>query len=358
MLPPALTFTVHHGSLPAEVDLVDAGLGAFNASEPALAEVRALAVLARDRDGQVLGGAVGRTWGECGELQQLWVHPDHRRRAIGARLLRQFEQVAEERGTRLIYLNTFTFQAPAFYARQGYTVGLELRGYTPQIAQFTLLKRLPLPPAHPAGAPALTTPSGPTAATAPALPRIDRIDTPRLALLPVSPAHLADLLVVNGDDHVTRWLPYATWQTLDDACAWLASIDAQVAAGSTRQLVLQHRDHGGVIGALVLHRYEAASRRAEIGYVLGRAHWHQGLMREAMTAACTHAFTSLGLHRLEAEVNPDNVASCRLLEGLGFQLEGRLRQRWTAKGLTYDTCLYGVLREEWAAKVTGGTAAD
>lgn len=193
-------------------------------------------------------------------------------------------------------------------------------------------------------------PAGPASLPVPTdLPPIDRIDTPRLTLVPASAGHLADLLVVNGDDTVTRWLPYATWQTLDDARAWLARVEALVAAGSTRQLVLQHRDHGGVIGALLFHRYEAASRRAEIGYVLGRAHWHQGLMREAVAAACSHAFTALGLRRIEAEVNPDNVASCRLLEGLGFQLEGRLRQRWTAKGNTYDTCLYGVLGQEWSA---------
>lgn len=186
--------------------------------------------------------------------------------------------------------------------------------------------------------------SGPTP-----LPPIDRIDTQRLTLVPASAEHLADLLVVNGDDTVTRWLPYATWQTLDDARAWLARVEALVAAGSTRQLVLRHSGHGGVIGALLFHRYEVASRRAEIGYVLGRTHWHQGLMREAVAAACTHAFATLGLRRIEAEVNPDNVASCRLLEGLGFRLEGRLRQRWTAKGTTYDTCLYGVLGQEWSA---------
>jgi RimJ/RimL family protein N-acetyltransferase len=193
----------------------------------------------------------------------------------------------------------------------------------------------------------MSIPSQTSSIPAGSLPPIDCIVTPRLTLVPVSADHLADLLVVNGDDVVTRWLPYPSWQGLDDARAWLARIEALVAAGSTQQLVLQHRGHGGVIGALLFHRHEAASRRAEIGYVLGRAHWQQGLMREAVTAACTHAFTVLGLRRIEAEVNPDNLASCRLLAGLGFQLEGRLRQRWTAKGRTHDTYLYGVLGTEW-----------
>jgi RimJ/RimL family protein N-acetyltransferase len=72
-------------------------------------------------------------------------------------------------------------------------------------------------------------------------------------------------------------------------------------------------------------------------------------MHEAAAAACAHAFGPLGQRRIEAEVDPDNRASCRLLEALGFRAEGRLRQRWTAKGRTYDTTMYGLLADGWVA---------
>jgi ribosomal-protein-alanine N-acetyltransferase len=77
--------------------------------------------------------------------------------------------------------------------------------------------------------------------------------------------------------------------------------------------------------------------------LLGRAAWGQGLMREAIVAACTCAFDELGIRRIEAEVNPSNVASCTLLERIGFTREGTLRQRWIGKGGAYDTHLYGWL---------------
>jgi RimJ/RimL family protein N-acetyltransferase len=70
-------------------------------------------------------------------------------------------------------------------------------------------------------------------------------------------------------------------------------------------------------------------------------------MREAVSATCDHAFAEMGIRRIEAEVNPSNAASCRLLSRIGFALEGTLRQRWTAKGLTYDTRIYGLLVDEW-----------
>ena len=66
-------------------------------------------------------------------------------------------------------------------------------------------------------------------------------------------------------------------------------------------------------------------------------------MREAVRAACDHAYAAMAIRRIEAEVNTANSASCGLLSTLGFRLEGTLRQRWTAKGVTYDTHLYGLL---------------
>ena len=173
------------------------------------------------------------------------------------------------------------------------------------------------------------------------------IDTPRLRLRPVDAADLPDLLEVNGDPAVTRFLPYAAWQSLDDAAAWLERMRKLADAGGAQQLVLVHAAAAKVVGTLLLFRHDEGSARLELGYALGRRWWKQGLMREAVAALCEHAYARMGLRRLEAEVNPQNVASGALLESLGFVLEGRLRQRWVAKGAAYDTCLYGCLAEDW-----------
>ncbi|MDT7834024.1 GNAT family N-acetyltransferase [Aquabacterium sp. OR-4] len=175
------------------------------------------------------------------------------------------------------------------------------------------------------------------------LPCFETLSTPRLQLSPVAEAHLDDLLRMNGDDAVTQYLPYATWATRADGEAWLARMQALQATGGAQQRVLQRRADGRVIGSLLLFKHDEGSRRIELGYALARDCWGQGWMREAVQAACAHAFGVLQLRRIEAEVNPDNAASCALLARLGFTLEGRLRQRWTAKGRSYDTNLYGLL---------------
>lgn len=177
-------------------------------------------------------------------------------------------------------------------------------------------------------------------------PAVDRIEAERVSVVPVSAAHLDDLFAVNGDDEVTRFLPYASWRSPDDAQAWLARMEALAAAGTGRQFAVVERAHGRAIGGVLLFRHDEGSRRIELGYVLGRAHWRQGLMREAAAATCMHAFEHLGLRRIEAEVNPANTASCGLLTKLGFRHEGTLRQRWLARGAAYDTHLFGLLAGE------------
>lgn len=180
----------------------------------------------------------------------------------------------------------------------------------------------------------LIQPSAPAAAPT-LLATLAPIDTPRLQVRPVHEADLDALMAVNGDDEVTRWLPYEPWRSPADAQAWLARMRSLEADGSARQLVVVQRADERAIGTVLLFRHEAASARVELGYVIGRAQWRQGVAREALSAVLDHLY-GLGLRRIEAEVHVDNAPSNALLHALGFQHEGLRRQRWTARGRTYD----------------------
>ncbi|HSM68108.1 MAG TPA: GNAT family protein, partial [Xanthomonadales bacterium] len=60
-----------------------------------------------------------------------------------------------------------------------------------------------------------------------------------------------------------------------------------------------------------------------------------------------HAFNGMGLHRLEADTDPANTGSLRLLERLGFQREGLFRQRWRVYGQWQDSVMLGLLKPDW-----------
>ena len=92
--------------------------------------------------GEVVGGAVGRTWGTCCELQQLWVEVPRRRHGVGKRLVEQFHERAQARGCRTFYLETYSFQAPGLYRSLGYEVKLELRGFSAGIVKYTMVREV------------------------------------------------------------------------------------------------------------------------------------------------------------------------------------------------------------------------
>jgi len=119
---------------------VDTGLDQHNYAVAPLTEVSQLAAFATDEVGTVVGGAVGRTWGQCCELLQLWVAPQHRSHGVGSRLLQEFEAHARTRGCSTFYLTTLSYQAPEFYRKHGYGVLAHIAGYPNGIVKFLMLR--------------------------------------------------------------------------------------------------------------------------------------------------------------------------------------------------------------------------
>jgi len=113
-----------------EIAVVDTGLQNFNNATSTIKDVKPLHIIATEKNGKVNGGAIGRTWGKCCELQSLWVDAEHRGKGSGTLLMDSFEREAEKRGCELVYLDTFSFQAPAFYEKRGYTEVLCITGFS------------------------------------------------------------------------------------------------------------------------------------------------------------------------------------------------------------------------------------
>jgi ribosomal-protein-alanine N-acetyltransferase len=175
------------------------------------------------------------------------------------------------------------------------------------------------------------------------------IEAERVRVRMLAASDLAALYEVNADEAVTRLLPYATWTSPADADAWFERMAGIQATGLALQLVVADKASDRAIGTALLFRLEEGSARAELGYVLGRAHWGRGLMHEALGALLDRAFGAMALRRLEAEVDVRNAASSRVLQRLGFTREGLLRQRWVGKGEAKDVEIFGLLRDEWPA---------
>ncbi len=129
---------------PNDVDVspIDRGLHTYNQRSANLNAIRRFTCYAKDSEGTLVGGALARWWGTACELQQIWVDEALRRRGIGASLMRNVEAVAIEQGCRLLYLDTFSFQAPDFYYRLGYETACRFEGFPDGGSKFILRKSL------------------------------------------------------------------------------------------------------------------------------------------------------------------------------------------------------------------------
>ncbi|WP_280881420.1 GNAT family N-acetyltransferase [Streptomyces pseudovenezuelae] len=102
-----------------------------------------LHVWALDEAGELAGGLVGHTWTTWLHVTYLWVDGRHRGSGLGSRILSTAERIArEERGCGASRLETWDFQAPEFYKKQGYEVVCVIPDYPPGTTEYTLTKRL------------------------------------------------------------------------------------------------------------------------------------------------------------------------------------------------------------------------
>jgi len=129
---------------PVGRDEVWAGLLAFNeaGSGPGSFASRPLSVLLRGEDGAVLGGLVGRSYSGWLYVELFHLPEEHRRAGLGREMLSVAEREAVARGCVGVRLETYSFQAPGFYARMGYRVVGQLRDCPPGHTRFSLAKRL------------------------------------------------------------------------------------------------------------------------------------------------------------------------------------------------------------------------
>jgi RimJ/RimL family protein N-acetyltransferase len=119
------------------------------------------------------------------------------------------------------------------------------------------------------------------------------------------------------------------------------------AQGNSMCWAVTLKGHDKMIGKCILFQFNDQNRRAEIGYLLNRKYWRRGLMHQALGAIIDFAFNTLDLHRIEADVDTQNIGSLGLLEKLGFKREGLFRERWFVYNEWQDSVMLGLLKQDW-----------
>ncbi|MBE4146279.1 GNAT family N-acetyltransferase [Vibrio parahaemolyticus] len=170
-----------------------------------------------------------------------------------------------------------------------------------------------------------------------------KIETERLILRALVAEDAGYLFSIFSDNEVMKYWNTEPWVSVDEAKTFITNSVRAMDSNTEVILGIYLKSTGQLLGKIMLFSFAKESRRAEIGFGVSRDCWGKGIVLEAGSALIEHAFHTLKLRRIEAEIDPDNIASGKTLERLGFVKEGYLRQRWEVNGVVSDSAIYGLL---------------
>jgi RimJ/RimL family protein N-acetyltransferase len=174
------------------------------------------------------------------------------------------------------------------------------------------------------------------------------LETPRLLLRPFESRDIQAFSDYRSDPEVARYQGWTAPYSRAQAALFVAEMMSAVPGQPEHwyQLAVERKAAEGLIGDIAF-RLSADARQSEVGFTLARAHQGQGYAAEAVGRLVDYLFADLNLHRVFANCDPQNAASIRLLERLGFRREGLFVDSLWYKGTWASELWYALLRREW-----------
>lgn len=151
-----------------------------------------------------------------------------------------------------------------------------------------------------------------------------------------------------SDPEVTKYL---TWQPHENVAmtrSLLTMWSEECEKSDCYQWLIVPRSLGEPIGSIAVVRTKESTDAFEIGYCLGRAWWHKGIMSEAFSAVIDYLFREIGANRICAEHDTNNPNSGAVMRKCGLSYEGTMRCAGHNSQGICDLALYAILRSEWS----------
>ncbi|NLM52496.1 MAG: GNAT family N-acetyltransferase [Firmicutes bacterium] len=174
-----------------------------------------------------------------------------------------------------------------------------------------------------------------------------QLETERLILRKLTLQDADDIFAYGSDPEVSRFMTWETHQSIEETKSFINFILDKYEKDEAGEWGIVLKSTGKLIGSVGIPRYDLQNKSAEIGYVLSRKYWGQGIMPEAVSRVLQFAFEEMGLNRIESCHYVRNEKSGRVMQKVGMSFEGVVREKIFAKNKFWDVKQYAILRSDW-----------
>ena len=174
-----------------------------------------------------------------------------------------------------------------------------------------------------------------------------KFETERLILRPISLEDRNEVFEYRSDSEANKyqgWIP----ETPEDVDRFIDKLAKEANEPETWfQLVIIEKKSQKIVGDLGIHFMDTENRQAGLGYTIHTDFQKKGYATESVKAVIDYLFSTLNKHRITASVDPENTASIRLLERIGFRKEAHFVESLLLNGVWVDDIIYALLEKDW-----------
>ncbi len=174
------------------------------------------------------------------------------------------------------------------------------------------------------------------------------METERLLIRRLREEDINTMFQIRSDQTAMKYVGKPLAKSIDDVTPLFDMINKNIAENEGVSWAVELKATGKMIGQFGFWRIDKQHHRGEIGYMFLPEHFGKGYASEAFKPIMDYGFYTLKFHSVEANIDPANLASQRILEKHGFVREACFRENFFFEGTFYDSAIYCILAKVWA----------
>ena len=172
---------------------------------------------------------------------------------------------------------------------------------------------------------------------------LKEINTQRLILREIEEKDLYDVYEYASDESVARYMPWEAHKSIEDSRNFIDNEIEKYKKNNSLNYAIVLKETNKMIGTAGCFEYKEGDKFAQVGYVINKKYWGNGLVPEAMRAIIEYLFREKDVHRIYAKHYVGNEKSGRVMQKLGMKYEGTMEDSVFAKGEYITTKHYAII---------------